>query len=43
MVLDAVFLVALILMLALGAWRGAVVSGSGLFALVCGYAGGILA
>jgi membrane protein required for colicin V production len=43
MILDAILLLVLILMFALGAWRGAVASGSGLFALVCGYAGGILA
>ncbi len=43
MILDAIFVLVLTLMFALGAWRGAVVSGSGLFALVCGYAGGILA
>jgi uncharacterized membrane protein required for colicin V production len=43
MVLDLIFTLVLLGMFALGAWRGAVVSGSGLFALVCGYAGGILA
>ena len=42
-VLDLIFTLVLLGMFALGAWRAAVVSGSGLFALVCGYAGGILA
>ena len=43
MFLDLIFSLVLLAMLALGAWRGAVVSGSGLFGLICGYAGGILA
>jgi len=43
MVLDLIFASILFAMFALGAWRGAVVSGSGLFGLIAGYAGGILA
>jgi len=42
MVLDLIFALILFVMFAAGAWRGAVVSGSGLFGLICGYAGGIL-
>jgi membrane protein required for colicin V production len=43
MVLDLIFATILLLMVALGAWRGAVVSGSGLFGIVCGYLGAIFA
>lgn len=43
MQLDLVFALILFVMLAAGAWRGAVVSGSGLFGLILGYVGGILA
>ena len=43
MVLDLIFGLILLLMVALGAWRGAVVSGSGLFGLICGYLGAIVA
>ncbi len=43
MVLDLIFTTILLLMVALGAWRGAVVSGSGLFAMICGYLGAIVA
>jgi membrane protein required for colicin V production len=43
MVLDLIFALILFAMFAVGAWRGAVVSGSGLFGLIAGYAGGIFA
>jgi len=43
MVLDLIFALILFAMFAIGAWRGAVVSGSGLFGLIAGYGGGILA
>ncbi len=43
MVLDLIFTMILIAMFSLGAWRGAVVSGSGLLTLIAGYCGGILA
>jgi membrane protein required for colicin V production len=43
MLLDLVLLAILLLMVALGAWRGAVVSGSGLFAMIFGYVGAIMA
>lgn len=43
MTLDLVFAVILLLMLALGAWRGAVVSGTGLASLISGYVGALLA
>jgi len=43
MALDLVFGLILVSMFALGAWRGAVVSGAGLFGLIGGYVGGILA
>jgi membrane protein required for colicin V production len=43
MLLDLILGLVLCLMFAVGAWRGAIVSGSGLFALISGYAGGILA
>lgn len=43
MALDLVFGLILLSMFALGAWRGAVVSGAGLFGLIGGYVGGILA
>ena len=43
MVLDLIFSLILLAMFGLGAWRGAVVSGSGLIALLAGYAGGIFA
>ncbi|MFK7897474.1 MAG: CvpA family protein [Myxococcota bacterium] len=42
MALDLVFVLILILMVALGAWKGAVPSGSGLFSMIAGYAGAIL-
>ena len=41
MALDLIFIAILVLMVALGAWRGAVVSGAGLFGLLCGYAGAV--
>jgi len=43
MVLDLILASILFAMFAVGAWRGAVVSGSGLFGLIAGYAAGILA
>ncbi len=43
MILDLIFGLVLLAMFGLGAWRGSVVSGSGLLSLVCGYAGGIFA
>ncbi len=43
MTLDLIFVLVLLAMFALGAWRGAVMSGAGLVALVSGYVGGILA
>lgn len=43
MILDLIFALILLAMLGLGAWRGAVISGSGLFGLISGYAGGIFA
>ena len=43
MLLDLTFSLILFVMFAFGAWRGAVVTGSGLFGLIAGYAGGILA
>ncbi len=43
MVLDLIFALILLLMFAAGAWRGAVVSGSGLLGLISGYVGAILA
>lgn len=43
MALDVVFAVILLGMVALGVGRGAVASAAGLFSLVAGYAGGILA
>jgi membrane protein required for colicin V production len=43
MVLDLIFTTILLLMVALGAWRGAVISGSGFFAMICGYLGAIIA
>ncbi len=42
MLLDLVLVGILLLMVGFGAWRGAVVSGSGLAGLIFGYAGGIL-
>lgn len=39
MLLDLIFSFVLLAMLALGAWRGAVVSGAGLAGLLCGYGG----
>lgn len=42
MLLDVLFIGLLSALGALGAWRGAVASGSGLVALLAGYAGGIL-
>jgi membrane protein required for colicin V production len=41
MILDLILISILFVMIGLGAWRGAVVSGSGLFALIIGYVGGI--
>lgn len=41
MVLDLILLSILVLMIALGAWRGAIVSGSGLFAMILGYVGAV--
>ena len=41
MILDLILISILFLMIGLGAWRGAVVSGSGLFALIIGYLGAI--
>ena len=43
MLLDLIFGSVLVAMVALGAWRGAVVSGSGLAGLLCGYAGAVWA
>jgi membrane protein required for colicin V production len=43
MALDLIFGLILVSMFAIGAWRGAVVSGTGLFGLLAGYVGGILA
>ena len=42
MVFDLLFGLVLLAMVGLGAWRGAVVSGTGLFGLLCGYGGGLL-
>ncbi len=42
MALDLVFVSILLGMVGLGAWRGAIVSGSGLLALICGYVGAVL-
>ena len=41
MLLDLIFLSILAAMVALGAWRGAVMTGAGLFGLICGYAGAL--
>ncbi|MAG33439.1 MAG: hypothetical protein CL908_21390 [Deltaproteobacteria bacterium] len=43
MALDLIFTAILALMVALGAWRGAVIAGSGLVSLIVGYGGAILA
>jgi membrane protein required for colicin V production len=43
MLLDLIFALILLVMFAVGTWRGAVASGSGLFGMIGGYAGGILA
>ena len=43
MLLDLIFIGILLAMAGLGAWRGAVVTGSGLAGLVFGYAGAGLA
>lgn len=43
MVLDLILVSILVVMFSAGAWRGAVVSGSGLAGLIAGYAGGIFA
>ena len=43
MVLDLIFALILFAMFAVGTWRGAVASGSGLFGMIGGYVGGILA
>jgi membrane protein required for colicin V production len=43
MFFDLIFGLVLLAMFGLGAWRGAVVSGSGLLSMVCGYVGGIVA
>ena len=42
MLFDLLFGLVLLAMAGLGAWRGAVVSGTGLAALLCGYGGGLL-
>lgn len=42
MLLDLIFLTVLLAMIALGAWKGAAVSGAGLAGLLGGYAGGVL-
>ena len=42
MVFDLLFGLVLVAMAALGAWRGAIVSGTGLVGLLCGYGGGLL-
>ena len=42
MILDLIFVSILALMVALGAWRGAMVSGASLFGLLCGYAGALV-
>ena len=43
MLLDLLLGGLLVSMIAMGAWRGAVVSGSGVVGLICGYAGGVFA
>lgn len=43
MLLDLIFVAVLASMVALGAWRGAVVSGAGLAGLLAGYLGAVLA
>ena len=43
MALDLFFLAILITLVALGAWRGAVVTGAGLLGLIAGYLGALLA
>ena len=43
MALDLIFLAILAMLVAVGAWRGAVASGAGLFALVAGYGGALWA
>lgn len=43
MLLDLAFLILLVGLAALGAWRGAIPSGSGLLAMIAGYAGAIVA
>ena len=43
MLLDLLLGLLLVSMIAMGAWRGAVVSGSGMAGLICGYAGGVFA
>lgn len=43
MALDLVFGLILVALFALGAWRGAVASGTGLFALIAGYGAGLFA
>ena len=43
MVFDLIFFLVISVMVGLGAWRGAVISGAGLFGLVAGYAGAVLA
>jgi membrane protein required for colicin V production len=42
MILDLIFVSILALMVFLGAWRGAVASGAGLFTLLCGYGGAVV-
>lgn len=42
MLFDLLFGLVLLAMAGLGAWRGAVVSGTGLIGLLCGYGGGLL-
>lgn len=41
MLLDLILVSILVIMIGLGAWRGAVVSGTGLFSLILGYVGAI--
>jgi hypothetical protein len=43
MVLDLIFITVLSLLVGAGAWRGAVVSGAGLFGLLAGYGGAVWA
>jgi membrane protein required for colicin V production len=43
MLLDLILLSILLLMIGLGAWRGAVISSAGLFAMILGYVGAVAA